>query len=254
MERGLPPGGAETPPTRQNMRDILIAHSWFADLPDRLVTQMAEISVLRRYAAGDLIHSKAARATFLHGVVSGAVRVSSTSIAGREAILTYYGPGDWFGHIALIDGLARTHDIHAQEDSVLVNIAHHDFNALLRAEPELYRHIALMLCRLLRLSFAWIEDAALLSLPARLAKQLLSLARSYGEAHGNGTLIRLRLPQEDLAMLLGTTRQTINRRLSDWAKLGWISVHYGEILILDRQALQNCVDHESETLSGAPIF
>lgn len=253
IERGLRSEGSETSSSR-SIRDILAANTPFGDLPPRLIDQIAEIAVLRHYAVGDLVHSKASEATFLHGVVEGAVRVSSTSPAGREAILTYYGPGDWFGHIALIDGLARTHDIHAQKKSTLVNIAHHDFNALLRAEPEMYRHIALMLCRLLRLSFAWIEDTALLSLPARLAKQLLSLARSYGEPHGDGTLIRLRLPQEDLAMLLGTTRQTINRKLADWAKLGWISVHYGEILILDSGALRACVARESGARPEMPAI
>ncbi|WP_051537221.1 Crp/Fnr family transcriptional regulator [Asaia prunellae] len=148
--------------------------------------------------------------------------------------------------------MTRTHDIHAQKDSLLVNIDHRDFNMLLKAEPEMYRYIALMLCRLLRLSFALIEDTALLSLPARLAKQLLTLADSYGEKRGEGTVIRLRLPQEDLAMLLGTTRQTVNRKLSEWAKLGWISVHYGEILILDPAALRSCLTREGEMRPEIP--
>jgi len=82
-----------------------------------------------------------------------------------------------------------------------------------------------------------LEDHALLTLVARLAKHLVMLSNAYGIEQPEGLLIDLHLPQEDLSMLLGSTRQTINRKLAEWARLGWIKINYSEITICNRDAL-----------------
>jgi CRP-like cAMP-binding protein len=83
-----------------------------------------------------------------------------------------------------------------------------------------------------------LNDTTLLSVSARLAKRLVSFAEAYGHPQEKGIQITIHLPQDDLAMLISTTRQTINKRLADWQRLGWIEVRYGKIIILNMEALQ----------------
>ena len=113
-----------------------------------------------------------------------------------------------------------------------------DFRALLARFPELPIHFLKLQSARLRLLFAAMADVNALSLEARLARQLLNLARSYGVPEQDGIRINLHLPQEDLGQLLGASRQRINAQLSDWAKLGWIAVHYGHVTLHDSAALE----------------
>ena len=212
--------------------DPLLEH-----LPRTITDRLIGMGQFRALEAGDVVHHKNDPSLHLHRVMSGAVRISSASMEGRETIFNYYGPGDWFGHIGLLDGQPRTHDIHACGPCVLFNIRNQSFQELLATYPELYKPFALLLCQMVRRSFVMLEDQALLSLVARLAKHLVTLADAYGVEHEEGLLIDLHLPQEDLSMLLGSTRQTINRKLAEWARLGWIKVHYSEITICNRDAL-----------------
>lgn len=80
-------------------------------------------------------------------------------------------------------------------------------------------------------------------MPVCLAKRLLNLATVYGERDGPGVRIGLKLPQTELGHMMGTSRESINRHLQNWAKNGWIQIGRSQITLLDRQALQELVDH-----------
>jgi CRP-like cAMP-binding protein len=209
----------------------------FEQLPPTVVDELIGHGHFRALDAGEVVHRKHDPSLFLHRVMAGAVRISSASIEGRETIFNYYGPGDWFGHIGLLDGQPRTHDIHACGPCVLFNVRNQDFQQLLAQYPQLYKPFTLLLCQMVRRSFVMLEDHALLTLVARLAKHLVMLSNAYGIEQPEGLLIDLHLPQEDFSMLLGSTRQTINRKLAEWAKLGWIKINYSEITICNRDAL-----------------
>jgi CRP/FNR family cyclic AMP-dependent transcriptional regulator len=208
-----------------------------AALPQEEIDWIVERGSVRQLNAGDAIHSKHAPSDSLYRVLSGAVRISSVSAQGREAIFNYYGRDEWFGQIGLIDGGPRAHDIRACGPCVLYTLARRDVQALLERHPALYREFALLLCAVIRYSFALVEDHALLSLSARLAKHLVTLVDAYGADHPAGRIIDLHLPQEDLSMLLGSSRQTMNRKLAEWSRLGWIKVQYSQIVVVNREAL-----------------
>jgi CRP/FNR family cyclic AMP-dependent transcriptional regulator len=222
---------------RETVRTRLQSDALLSALPLEEIDWLLERGQIHHYEAGELIHSKHAPSDHLYRVLSGAVRISSASADGREAILNYYGPDEWFGHIGLLDGLPRTHDIRTCGPCAVLSLPRNLAEALLERHPALYRTFSLMLCGLIRAAFAALEDQALLTLSARLAKHLVTLADIYGVGHASGTLIGLHLPQEDLSMLLGSSRQTVNRKLSEWAKLGWIEVHYSQIVLINRSAL-----------------
>jgi CRP-like cAMP-binding protein len=113
------------------------------------------------------------------------------------------------------------------------------FDSLLKARPELYQHFIPMLCRKLRLALSYVEGAALFSLTERLAQRILELLTFYGiDDGGSGRLIDVHLPQEDLAKMLGVSRQAISRELKRLETEGVIELSYGKLRVLNKAALE----------------
>ena len=110
----------------------------------------------------------------------GAVRVSSTSITGKQVTYTYVEPGIWFGDVAMFDGERRTHDAYAHGDTTLLMVSRADVQKILAQHVELYEALLRLHARRIRTLFGLVEDLNTLPLRARLAKQLAHLVRSYG--------------------------------------------------------------------------
>jgi CRP/FNR family transcriptional regulator, cyclic AMP receptor protein len=211
--------------------------SWFAKLSPPLRQAILDAAQLRRLHDGEMMAARGAPAQEWCGVAQGAVRVSSVSLAGKQVSLTYVEPGTWFGDIALFDGLPRTHDAHAHGATTLLVVRKPDFKALLAAHVELYDALLRLNCRRLRLMFDAVEDLNTRPLAARLARQLLLLARSYGIAEGQEIRIGLALAQEDLAQLLGASRQRVNQELKGFEREGALRVEPTRLVVLSRTKL-----------------
>jgi CRP/FNR family transcriptional regulator, cyclic AMP receptor protein len=211
---------------------------WFSKLSPALRRDILERTTARRLADGQLAGTRGAAADEWCAVASGAIRVSSVSLAGKQVSLTYIEPGTWFGDIALFDGAPRTHDGHAHGPTVLLVVRKPDFKDLLSRHVELYEALLRLNCRRLRLMFDLLEDLNTKPLAARLARQLLLLARSYGviEEHGE-TRIGLALAQEDLAQLLGASRQRVNQELKALEREGVLRVEPSRLIVVSRERL-----------------
>jgi CRP/FNR family cyclic AMP-dependent transcriptional regulator len=210
---------------------------WFAKLSAQLRQAILDVARVRRLQDGELLAVRGAAAEEWCGVAAGAVRVSSVSLAGKQVSLTYVEPGAWFGDIALFDGLPRTHDANAHGATTLLVVRKRDFKALLAAHVELYDALLRLNCRRLRLMFDAIEDLNTRPLAARLARQLLLLARSYGIAQGQEIRIGLALAQEDLAQLLGASRQRVNQELKAFERAGAVRIEPTRLVVLSRDKL-----------------
>jgi CRP-like cAMP-binding protein len=210
---------------------------WFAKLSAPLRQAILDVARVRRLQDGELLAVRGAAAEEWCGVAAGAVRVSSVSLAGKQVSLTYVEPGAWFGDIALFDGLPRTHDANAHGATTLLVVRKRDFQALLAAHVELYDALLRLNCRRLRLMFDAIEDLNTRPLAARLARQLLLLARSYGIAQGQEIRIGLALAQEDLAQLLGASRQRVNQELKAFERAGAVRIEPTRLVVLSRDKL-----------------
>ncbi len=210
---------------------------WFAKLSAQLRQAILDVARVRRLHDGELLAVRGAAAEEWCGVAAGAVRVSSVSLAGKQVSLTYVEPGAWFGDIALFDGLPRTHDANAHGATTLLVVRKRDFQALLAAHVELYDALLRLNCRRLRLMFDAIEDLNTRPLAARLARQLLLLARSYGIAQGQEIRIGLALAQEDLAQLLGASRQRVNQELKAFERAGAVRIEPTRLVVLSRDKL-----------------
>ncbi len=211
--------------------------AWFSKLSQALQRAILSRALVRRLADGDPLASRGTPAEEWVGVARGAVRVSSTSLSGKQVTLTYVEPGTWFGDIALFDGLPRTHDADAHGATTLLTVRKADFKQLLTQHVELYDALLRLNCRRLRLMFDQFEDLNTRPLQARLAKQVLLLARSYGIEQGEEIRIGLALAQEDLAQLLGASRQRVNQELKGFEREGAVRVEPARLVVLSRDKL-----------------
>ncbi|MDM4764847.1 Crp/Fnr family transcriptional regulator [Pelomonas sp. SE-A7] len=214
------------------------AGSWFSKLSPALRGDILSRASVRRLNDDALLSCRGEPAEEWCGVAKGAVRISSVSLSGKQITLTYVEPGTWFGDIALFDGLPRTHDAAAHGETTLLVIRKPDFKDLLAKHSELYEALLRLNCRRLRLMFDVVEDLNTRPLAARLAKQILLLARSYGIAQGEEEIrIGLQLAQEDLAQMLGASRQRVNQELKGFERDGAVRVEPTRLVVLNKDKL-----------------
>ena len=215
---------------------------WFARLSERLRADILSRSQVKRLKDGAALTTRGAPAEQWCGVARGAVRIGSVSLSGKQVTLTYAEPGTWFGDIALFDDLPRTHDATAHGDSTLLIVRKPDFKELLASHTELYEALLRLNCRRLRLLFNTIEDLNTRPLSARLAKQILLLARSYGVVEGKEIRVGLQLAQEDLAHLLGASRQRVNQELKGFEREGAVRIEPTRLVVLSKERLLALAD------------
>ena len=215
---------------------------WFSKLSPALREAILARTTVRRVADGVTLGSRGTPAADWIAVAKGAVRVSSVSLSGKQVTLTYVEPGTWFGDIALFDGLPRTHDASAHGETTLLIVRKGDFKELLAQHVELYDALLRLNCRRLRVMFDTIEDLNTRPLAARLAKQVMLLARRYGVPEGEEIRIGLQLAQEDLAQLLGASRQRVNQELKGFEREGAVRVEPTRLVVLSREKLMAAAD------------
>lgn len=218
-------------------RSNIDSGSWFSKLSLPLRNAILSRSVVRRLQDGAMLSARGGPADEWCGVANGAVRVSSVSLSGKQVTLTYVEPGTWFGDISLFDGLPRTHDSNAHGETTLLVVRKADFKELLAQHTELYEALLRLNCRRLRLLFDAVEDLNTRPLGSRLAKQILLLARSYGIAQGEEIRIGLQLAQEDLAQLLGASRQRVNQELKGFERDGAVRIESTRLVVLSKEKL-----------------
>jgi CRP/FNR family transcriptional regulator, cyclic AMP receptor protein len=218
-------------------RSSIDAGSWFSKLSQPLRHAIVSRAAVRRLADGAMLSTRGGAAEEWCGVAKGAVRVSSVSLSGKQVTLTYVEPGTWFGDIALFDGLPRTHDSNAHGETTLLVVRKPDFKELLAQHSELYEALLRLNCRRLRLMFDAVEDLNTRPLASRLAKQILLLARSYGIEQGEEIRIGLQLAQEDLAQLLGASRQRVHQELKGFERDGAVRIEPTRLVVLSKEKL-----------------
>jgi CRP-like cAMP-binding protein len=216
-------------------RTIIERDNLFRGLPKNTLERIAALGRRRVYEERAVIFMRGDPGDSLCGVVSGRVRISASRPGGKEVFLNIIAPGDSFGEIALLDGMPRTADATAMIRTELSIIRRDQFLALLGSEPQLARHLIKLLCARVRWTAQIMEDSALLNVPAKIAKRLLSLAELHGRATGDG--IKLKISQEELAQFLSLSRQIVNQYLQTWKAKDWIEVGRGSVTVRNTRCL-----------------
>lgn len=217
--------------------ELLKTGRWFSGLPAELQAGLLDRGVLRSLSAGERLFSRGDPPCGLYGVLGGALRISGVSENGKEALLILAEPPSWFGEIAVFDGLPRTHDAIAENESLLLQVPQASMLELFDQQPRWWQHLGLLMGLKLRLAFIAMEDMSLLPLAVRLARRLLMMVEGYGERADKKRVVEIR--QDQLAMMLSTSRQTVNTLLKELEARATIRLSYGEIEILDIDALRS---------------
>jgi CRP/FNR family cyclic AMP-dependent transcriptional regulator len=209
----------------------------FCDL-DR--PRLLELEQLRRgsiYPAGVIVFLEGDQPKAAYCVCSGRLKLSTCSPDGRSVILGLAGGGDVLGVRALL--LGRSHDVTAEtlERTQLSSIAGEDFLAFLRRNGDVSLRLAQRLSSELYEAYRQVGDAALKGSSERLTELLLALCQTQGEPTSEGISLRLRLSQEEMAQLVGTSRRSVTRALTQLRHLGIIEYRKSSILVHDRIAL-----------------
>lgn len=228
-------------------REAINAGRWFSSLSPSLRHDILRVAYVRRYKDGDLIAARGDTPEEWLACAKGAVRVSSTSVSGRQITYTYVEPGIWFGDVAIFDGDRRTHDVSAHGDTTTLCVSRADFKKILSTHVEMYEAMLRLQARRIRQLFGLVEDLNTLPLRARLAKQLHHLVRSYGAPSASGEVrIGLQLAQEELAQLLGASRQRVNQELKAMERDSVIRIEPSGIVVRNRDGLRRIVEAEAE--------
>jgi CRP/FNR family cyclic AMP-dependent transcriptional regulator len=229
-------------------RAAINAGRWFSSLSPSLKHDILRCAYVKRHKDGELIAARGEPPEEWIACAKGAVRVSSTSISGKQITLTYVEPGIWFGDVSIFDGDRRTHDAYAHGESTILCVAKADFKKILATHAELYEALLRLHARRIRQLYGLVEDLNTLPLRARLAKQLLHLVRSYGVpslSDGSEVRIGLHLAQEELAQLLGASRQRVNQELKSMEREDAIRIEPGGLVIRDRLALMRIIESDN---------
>jgi len=226
-------------------REAINSGRWFSSLSPSLRHDILRCAYVKRFHDGDLIAARGDPPEEWLACAKGAVRVSSTSISGKQVTLTYVEPGIWFGDVSIFDGDRRTHDAYAHGECTTLCVAKADFKKILSTHVELYEAMLRLHARRIRQLYGLVEDLNTLPLRARLAKQLIHLVRSYGVAslsNASEMRIGLQLAQEELAQLLGASRQRVNQELKSMEREDIIRIEPGGLVVRDRSALMRIVE------------
>ena len=203
----------------------------FQDLDPATLSDLAAASTQRRLARGDLLFNEDDEPTELFVVVSGRLAMVNRSIDGRESVVALMEEGDLFGEMPLFDGQNRSTDGRALEPSEVIAIPYAPLRRLYAEQPaQLWRVVGLLTQRLRNMDGV-LADSVFLDVTGRTAKRLLEIA---GEADD----FSLPVTQEELAGIVGASRERVNKAIASFVRLGWIEQRDRRYHILDRAQLE----------------
>ncbi len=222
----------------RDKRRLFEGHPLFGGLSQDDLDALLNHARVERYPAGRAIFAKGSPGRSMMAILRGSVRISAPSSTGREIVLTILHAGEVFGEIALFDGHDRTADATAIAECELLVLDQRNFIPFLERRGDICVSLLKVLCRRLRQTDQQLEDAVFERLDNRVAKVLIRLASSASQGPGAGSSIALRVTQQELAGMVGATRERVNKQLRVWQKAGVVRLEKRLIVIPDIAAVE----------------
>ena len=219
-------------------RHALLRSTVFGPLPPEDIERLAAMSKIVTLPAGTLLFMKGDPGDRLYIIISGLIRIAALSPDGQEITLNLLSEGQMFGEIATLDGGFRTADAMTVDEVQLLAIQRRDLIPLLAENSRVCLRFLSACAERLRWISEALEDTQFLELPARLAKRLLHLARSFGQPAEAGIKIGIRLSQQDLATHMNASRESVNKLINAWENQGLVQTGRNWIIIRDPEALE----------------
>jgi CRP/FNR family transcriptional regulator len=174
----------------------------------------------------------------LYVVLDGKIKLTRAAADGRENLTSVLGPGEMFGELSLFDPRPRTMGAVAVTDARLAALAHDELRGWLAGRPDVAMHLLRALVQRLRRTNDVLSDLVFTDVPGRVAKALLDLAQRFGTQEEGGLQVNHDLTQEELAQLVGASRETVNKALADFVARGWIQLHPKSVLLIDPERMR----------------
>ena len=219
------------------MDEVLAAAGLFQGVPPAAAQSLAQSLDYGDFSRGETVFVEGEQGDTVFIVLAGKVKIGRRAADGRENMLSVMGPSDMFGELSLFDPGPRTATATVLTDGRLASLSHASLRPWITDRPEISEQLLRVLARRLRRTNDALADLIFTDVPGRVAKALLELAERFGHPEGDGVRVNHDLTQEELAQLVGASRETVNKALADFASRGWMRVDSRAVTILDADRL-----------------
>ena len=211
--------------------DFLRSIDMFSELDDELLEPIVDQSKTLDLQRGDVLFQSGDGSSDLYIVTRGRIAIGNRSFDGRESLVALMESGDLFGEMPLFSNDGRSAEARALEESAVVVIPYQPVKNLYDENPSLLWRVVEMLVSRLKSTDIALADTMFLDVTGRTAKRLLEMA-------GESDEFQLPITQEELAGMIGASRERVNKSISSFIKLGWLSQSGEKYIILDRKQLE----------------
>lgn len=211
--------------------DLLSDVALLADLTADELTRVAASATASRYLRGDVVFAEGDDPDRLCVVVSGRIAIAKKSVDGRESMVALMERGDVFGEMGLLDGEPRSAEARALEPCELIELPYGPLRSAYEARPDLLWGVVKLLADRLRNTDSALADSVFLDVTGRTAKRLLELAGDHDE-------FALPITQEELAGMVGASRERVNKAIASFVRLRWIDQQDRRYRITNREELE----------------
>jgi len=222
---------------QKNDEDVIRRAPLFTALDDAAATTLRESMTQVKVSKGHTLFKEGDAGDRLFVVVEGKLKLGTSSGDGRENLLSILGPGDMFGELSLFDPGPRTATATAVTDSRVLALANDQVIGWVTAHPQVSLQLLKRLARRLRRTNEVLADLVFADVPGRVAKAIMDLGERFGTKKDDGLHVNHELTQEELAQLVGASRETVNKALADFAGRGWVRLEPRAVVVLDYERL-----------------
>lgn len=219
--------------------EVLKKMSFFSGMPEEDLEKIAAISLERKYRKNMIIFMEGDPGEAFYYIKSGKVKIFRTYEDGKEHIVHLLGDGDIFGEATLFSGIPYPASASVYEDSVIGVIKNHDLENLIKESPELSLKMIKLLAAKLVMAQRQVRDLTFSDVFARTASQLIKLAADHGSKTPEGLAIDVQLSRQELADMVGTTRETVSRVISRFKKEKSVTEQEDRLIIIHMQKLKS---------------
>jgi len=209
----------------------------FSALSDEEAASLRASMTLVKVTKGHTLFKEGEEGDRLFVVLDGKLKLGKSSPDGRENLQEILGPGEMFGELSLFDPGPRTATATAITDAKLLMLPHEKVLDLITSQPAVSLELLRRLAQRLRDSRGEQSDLVFVDVPGRVAKAIIDLGERFGETKDDGLHVKHDLTQEELAQLVGASRETVNKALADFAARGWVSLEPRAVVIKDYERI-----------------
>jgi CRP/FNR family cyclic AMP-dependent transcriptional regulator len=217
---------------------VVLAAPLFAGLDPHETQPLLEAMSTVQLGRGEVLFTEGEPGDRLYVIGDGKIKLGRRSTDGRENLLAVLGPGEMFGELSLFDPGPRTLTASAVSDATLYELSHDELIRWLQTHPGMSKYLLGALARRLRRTNENLADLVFSDVPGRVAKALLDLSTRFGQPLDEGIRVAHDLTQEELAQLVGASRETVNKALADFAARGWVRREGRAVVLLDLDRLE----------------